>query len=529
MALFWAREGDRVTVRPGVYRENLMVEKAVILSGDGPASTIIDGGGIVDVVTLSADQVTVSGFHIRNSSSSPGYAGILVDSNGNRIEDVVCGHNRNGIYLRESSGNLITGVVCENNTLHGMTFGASGSDGNEIRDSIFRYNGHDGLNGNGIHMQGARGSILQTSVFTENRYLGLYVNECSDIVLYTSTFSGNRYGLNLRGSERITVGWCDVADHDGYGIALVNSVFCQILGGSMTRNVAGVWIEGDVRDIRIHQNTIRDNRENGVSATAASAGADARWNWWGSDTGPFHPVLNSGGTGDRVSEHVVFDPWLNTAGRVIPPPSPPRDGDDGESMLVLGFLLVLLILVVLMIAILGFAVARKDRHLRGPIPTGSRWYGRSMAEGGGRSDTREAGSHTGGVLPGRRTDGAGPGDTRGRGRGDVRDPKEVRVPLGILGSHLRVIGRRLATGGTRRGNPRGIPPWRILWLKRLRREFIFRRERDSPAKPKPQRVGRDTGMGKKDVRPAWKGGRPGSGGRMDHPYRDAIQSEMKRK
>ena len=37
---------------------------------------------------------------------------------------------------------------------------------------------------------------------------------------------------------------------------------------------------------------------------------DARGNAWGDATGPFHPVTNPGGQGDRVSDHVIYAPWL---------------------------------------------------------------------------------------------------------------------------------------------------------------------------------------------------------------------------
>lgn len=37
---------------------------------------------------------------------------------------------------------------------------------------------------------------------------------------------------------------------------------------------------------------------------------DARWNWWGDSTGPYHPVQNPNGLGDSVSNGVLFAPWL---------------------------------------------------------------------------------------------------------------------------------------------------------------------------------------------------------------------------
>ncbi len=42
---------------------------------------------------------------------------------------------------------------------------------------------------------------------------------------------------------------------------------------------------------------------------------DARNNWWGSDSGPRHPS-NPYGTGDRVSDNVLFDPWIGKSAYV---------------------------------------------------------------------------------------------------------------------------------------------------------------------------------------------------------------------
>jgi len=41
---------------------------------------------------------------------------------------------------------------------------------------------------------------------------------------------------------------------------------------------------------------------------------DATNNWWGNNSGPFHPDLNPYGTGDTVSNHVYFIPWTTIVG-----------------------------------------------------------------------------------------------------------------------------------------------------------------------------------------------------------------------
>jgi hypothetical protein len=40
---------------------------------------------------------------------------------------------------------------------------------------------------------------------------------------------------------------------------------------------------------------------------------DARFNWWGDASGPYHAVLNPGGLGDSVSDGVWFAPWYDAA------------------------------------------------------------------------------------------------------------------------------------------------------------------------------------------------------------------------
>jgi len=37
---------------------------------------------------------------------------------------------------------------------------------------------------------------------------------------------------------------------------------------------------------------------------------DARYNWWGDQSGPYHPTINPTGLGDMVSDYVDFIPWL---------------------------------------------------------------------------------------------------------------------------------------------------------------------------------------------------------------------------
>jgi hypothetical protein len=63
---------------------------------------------------------------------------------------------------------------------------------------------------------------------------------------------------------------------------------------------------------QIHGNDIEGNAECGVyNETPDGWTVYAENNWWGHDTGPYHPELNPGGQGDCVSDGVAFEPWLS--------------------------------------------------------------------------------------------------------------------------------------------------------------------------------------------------------------------------
>jgi hypothetical protein len=55
---------------------------------------------------------------------------------------------------------------------------------------------------------------------------------------------------------------------------------------------------------------MRDNLlyDNGFAADGNSL-LDARWNWWGDSTGPYHSTRNSQGQGEEVQGDLLFDPW----------------------------------------------------------------------------------------------------------------------------------------------------------------------------------------------------------------------------
>ncbi|MFQ6063352.1 MAG: nitrous oxide reductase family maturation protein NosD, partial [Methanosarcinales archaeon] len=78
-----ANDSDIIEVWYGTYSENLIINKSVTLkSRDGVNMTFINGFGSGTVITVTADNVTISGFTIENADT-----GIKISSNNNVVKD----------------------------------------------------------------------------------------------------------------------------------------------------------------------------------------------------------------------------------------------------------------------------------------------------------------------------------------------------------------------------------------------------------------------------------------------------------
>ena len=121
-----ASSGEVIFVHKGTYYENVVVNKTVSLIGEERDSTIIDGRGTNNVISITASNVTIHGFTIRNSGSSLYDCGILIDhSDSNNISHNTISNNNDGISLYYSSNNLVTSNTISENYYNGIVLYSS--------------------------------------------------------------------------------------------------------------------------------------------------------------------------------------------------------------------------------------------------------------------------------------------------------------------------------------------------------------------------------------------------------------------
>ncbi|WMW24959.1 NosD domain-containing protein [Methanolobus sediminis] len=147
-----ATKGDTILVYPGMYYENVVVDKQLnITSTDGASVTHVIAASAFDhVFYITADGVTINGFNVSGATGSH-EAGIQVfGSSYNKLTNNNISNNRNGIYLSNSCSNILTNNTAARNYNYGIVLSYDCND-NLIYNNLFNNDVNAGFNGINIH------------------------------------------------------------------------------------------------------------------------------------------------------------------------------------------------------------------------------------------------------------------------------------------------------------------------------------------------------------------------------------------
>ena len=195
-----ANESDIIYVSSGTYTENIIINKSVSVTGEGSSSTLISGSG-TDTIKVVSNNVTISGFTIKNTASSS-YACIQLDTVMNcKIKDIIAQDGGNIIYIIGSDNNII-----ENNTIEYGNIGiffSPNSDNNIVKNNYIQNN-----NAYGISLS----NVTSNNAIYQNDFSNNLLKNARDLNIGTS----NDWSYNNKGNY-----WDDYngydTDHDGIG------------------------------------------------------------------------------------------------------------------------------------------------------------------------------------------------------------------------------------------------------------------------------------------------------------------------
>ncbi len=228
-AIYDANPGDMIFVYNGTYVENVIVNiDNLNLIGENRNSTIIDGDGLGDVVYISGDQVTISGFTIQNSGSICYNGGIHINSDYNNVSGNKISNNAEiGVWLDSCDDNIVSDNIIEINGLDGLWLDSSRY--NTVSNNFITSNSDDGIvikssthntvfeniisfnddNGMSIIYPSNNNNIIR-NIIRSNNDNGLYTN-ASNNNIYHNSFIHNLENANDEGGNN----WNDVYPSGG--------------------------------------------------------------------------------------------------------------------------------------------------------------------------------------------------------------------------------------------------------------------------------------------------------------------------
>lgn len=237
-----ASDGDTVFVCNGTYYENVVVNKTIMLVGEDRNTTIVDGNGNSFAIHVASDNVSVSGFTIRNSGSHIVQVFNVDNCNltGNTLTE-----GSVGIYLMNTKDSHISSNDISNNHI-GIRF--------EFCDGCLLENNNVMDNQDaGVYVAYSSNIVASSNFLVENINQGFYLNHSSGNIVRENLVADNGAGIQFHYSSGNTIVDNNVTGNSEGGITLYYSTSNVINGNVVTHNGLGMRLAYS------GGNTIRDN------------------------------------------------------------------------------------------------------------------------------------------------------------------------------------------------------------------------------------------------------------------------------
>ena len=260
-AIAAAAQGDTIIVNKGLYQESrLRLDKSLKLIGKN--LPIIDGQGDGEIITITAPDVEISGFEIRNSgvSSLEDCAGIKVSETSNVT--ISNNHLRDchfGIYLSKANNCRVI-----DNDVRGKSGGEQES-GNGIHlwscNSITVTGNHVCDHRDGIYLEFATQSVIERNAVEDNLRYGLHYMFSHDSTYRHNRFERNGAGVAVMYSRNVEMTSNLFAHNWGsasYGLLLKDMSGGRITDNHFDHNTAGIAMHGSNR-MTIERNEFTEN------------------------------------------------------------------------------------------------------------------------------------------------------------------------------------------------------------------------------------------------------------------------------
>ena len=233
-----AVDGDVLTLKAGVYKGPLVIDKSINIIGETGA--VIEGDGESSVITVLAPDVTVKNVEITGSGIS------LADQD-------------SGIFLDKTA----TNAIVENNRLVDNLIGIYVSGAKDSRVVKNRITGRRDLRmnerGNGIQIWNAPGTVIENNDIEYGRD-GIFVTTSSKNIFRGNTLKNLRFAIHYMYTNRSTVSDnVSIGNHIGY--ALMSSTHLIVENNLSEQDRDRGFLFNYANRVKMSENVVRGGPE----------------------------------------------------------------------------------------------------------------------------------------------------------------------------------------------------------------------------------------------------------------------------
>ncbi len=294
-ALRNVQENERILVRPGIYNERLILDKAVEIIGDGPKEHIIVESSDTNCLSMQTNFASVQGLTLRSRTGQYNKKCFGVDiSQGQLIlEDCditsdslscITIHNfaanpiirrcrlfnskQNGVFVHNQGRGFIEECEIFGNELSGIEIKDGASP--LIRDCSIHDSKQSGIF---VHDQG-KGTIKQCDIFG-NGLSGIEIKDSSDPIVRDCTLHDDKQnGVYVHKQGNGTIEQCDIFGNGLSGIEIKDSANPLIRGCIIKKNKRHAIYAHNKAKGFVENSDLRDN---GLKATDVTSDSHTRF------------------------------------------------------------------------------------------------------------------------------------------------------------------------------------------------------------------------------------------------------------
>jgi len=279
-----ARDGQEVLVEPGVYRENLVIDKSVVVRGAGSGQTLLEAGTPSPGVRIRGGRdvvVALSGLRLAQSENLRGGSagcipqpescrnGVIVSGNvqADLTDILISGNADTGLWVTEDASVTLTRADISRNGTAGVAM--AGTAQLTVGDSNISENRGASVISAGIRVGGQAKLTLVGSTVARNSFSGVWILDggSADISNTVIRHSAGGFdlgaGLVVDGTATVTVQGSTI-DENGTDTRCLGTTF-------ESQMCNGVLVSG-LSSLTVVDSTIERNTDWGIGARLRKCG-----------------------------------------------------------------------------------------------------------------------------------------------------------------------------------------------------------------------------------------------------------------